>query len=149
MKIVRSLACVFAFLLPVLAASAADDAWLTDYAQALQTAKAEKRAVFMDFTGSDWCPVCIQMEKEVFSQPQFLDYAKKNLVLLQVDFPLRKPLPQKLQDQNNMLDDRYGVNGMLPTFVLIDPSGKVLAKYLGYIPGGPTAFIAMLEGKKS
>jgi thioredoxin-related protein len=148
MKIVRPLVCLLVFLLPVLAVSAADDAWLTDYNQALQTAKAQKRDVFMDFTGSDWCPACIQMEKEVFSQPQFAEYAKSNLVLLRVDFPLRKPLPQKQQDQNSMLDDRYGVNGMLPTFLLIDPNGKVLGKYLGYMPGGPSAFIAMLQSKK-
>jgi thioredoxin-related protein len=147
MKIARSLLCLVAFLLPVLAASASEATWLTDYDQALQAAKTENRPVLMDFTGSDWCPVCIQMEKEVLSQPQFQDYAKQKLVMLQVDFPVRKALPQKLQDQNSSLNDRYGVNGMLPTFVLIDPSGKVLQKHLGYLAGGPAAFIAMLEGK--
>ena len=102
----------------------------------------------MDFTGSDWCPYCIQMDKEVLTQPEFLDYASKNLVLLVVDFPQARQLPQKVQDQNNMLQQRYAVEGM-PTFLLIDPSGKVLRQYMGYLPGGPSAFIAMLQGKKS
>jgi len=150
MKIVslRPFACLFAFLLVGLTASAADVTWLTDYNQALQTAKAQNRNVLMDFTGSDWCPYCIQMEKEVLSQPQFEDYASKNLVLLLVDFPQSKQLPQKVQDQNNMLQQRYGVEGF-PTFLLVDPSGKVLQQYVGYLPGGPAAFIAMLQGKKS
>jgi len=148
MKIVRSLVCLLALMLPVLAASAADAPWLTDYNLAVQTAKTQKRPVLMDFTGSDWCPYCIQMDKEVLSQPQFLEYASKNLVLLLVDFPQTKQLPQKVQDQNNMLQQRYAVEGM-PTFLLIDPSGKVLQQYIGYLPGGPAAFIAMLHGKKS
>jgi len=148
MKIVRSLVCLLALMLPVLAASAADAPWLTDYNLAVQTAKTQKRPVLMDFTGSDWCPYCIQMDKEVLTQPEFLDYASKNLVLLVVDFPQARQLPQKVQDQNNMLQQRYAVEGM-PTFLLIDPSGKVLRQYMGYLPGGPSAFIAMLQGKKS
>jgi thioredoxin-related protein len=148
MKIVRPFSCLVAFLLLALTASASDAPWLTDYNQAVQTAKTEKRPVLMDFTGSDWCPYCIQMDKEVLSQPQFLEYASKNLVLLLVDFPQTKQLPQKVQDQNNMLQQRYAVEGM-PTFLLIDPSGKVLQQYIGYLPGGPAAFIAMLHGKKS
>ena len=27
-------------------------------------AKAEKKLLLLDFTGSDWCPYCIQMKKE-------------------------------------------------------------------------------------
>ena len=33
----------------------------------------------LDFTGSDWCGWCIKLNKEVFSQPEFAEYAKKNL----------------------------------------------------------------------
>ena len=40
--------------------------WQTDYEQALATAKAAKKCVLLDFTGSDWCGPCIQMKKVVF-----------------------------------------------------------------------------------
>jgi thioredoxin-related protein len=150
MKIVslRSLASLFAFLLLGLSASASEVTWLTDYDQAVSKAKAEKHPILVDFTGSDWCPVCAQMEKDVLSLPQFEAYAKKNLVLLRLDFPVGRPLPQKLQDQNNALQARYGVEGF-PTFLVIDPTGKVLQHYVGYLPGGPAAFIAMVNGQKS
>ena len=42
--------------------------WITDYDQALATAKAQNKKVFLNFTGSDWCGWCIKLDKEVFSQ---------------------------------------------------------------------------------
>ena len=35
---------------------------------ALAKAKAEKKNVLVEFTGSDWCPPCIAMRKNVFSK---------------------------------------------------------------------------------
>jgi thioredoxin-related protein len=144
----RPFACLLVFLMLGLAARASDAQWLDNYDKAVSMAKEQHHNILMNFTGSDWCPYCIQMDKEVLNQPQFEDYAKKNLVLLTVDFPQSKQLPQKLQDQNNMLQQRYSIEGF-PTFLLIDPSGKVLQQYVGYLPGGPAAFIAMLQGQKS
>jgi protein disulfide-isomerase len=66
---------------------AAEANWLTDYDQALAQAKQENKKVLIDFTGSTWCPPCIQMHKEVLTQKEFIDYAGKNLVLLLVDLP--------------------------------------------------------------
>jgi protein disulfide-isomerase len=88
------------------------------------------------------------MDKEVLSTPEFAKYAQKNLVLLLVDFPQSKPIPQKVQTQNNALQQQYGIEGF-PTFLVVDPSGKVLQKQVGYLPGGPSAFIAWLQGGKS
>lgn len=76
----------------VVAVRAEGPAWLTDAAKAQAQAKAEKKLVLLDFTGSDWCGWCIKLNKEVFSKPEFAEYAKKNLVLVEVDFPRRKKL---------------------------------------------------------
>ena len=144
----HSLICVAAVLFAnVLRAEAEDAQWFSDYPAAVAKAKAEHRNIFMDFEGSDWCPPCIQMEKEVFSTSEFKAYAAKNLVLMRVDFPQRKPLPQKVQDQNVSLQDKYAAEN-LPSFVLTDATGKVLWKYAGYLEGGPRAFIAELSKKK-
>ena len=40
--------------LALLQASAAELTWLTDVAKATETAKAENKAVLLNFTGSDW-----------------------------------------------------------------------------------------------
>jgi len=126
------------------AAARADEAkWLTDYKAALAEAKTAHKNVLIDFTGSDWCPWCIKMDKEVLTTPEFKQYADKNLVLELADFPNSKQLPQKVQDQNSDLQKQYSVEGF-PTFILIDPSGKVLGQQEGYLEGGPSAFIAKL-----
>jgi protein disulfide-isomerase len=97
----------------------------------------------MDFTGSDWCGWCIMLDKEVFSKPEFKEYASKNLVLLELDFPRRKQMPAETAAQNERLLMKYGIQGF-PTVVVFDSSGKPLGA-LGYQAGGPQAFIAELE----
>jgi len=122
--------------------------WLTDKAKALEKAKAENKAVLMDFTGSDWCGWCIKMKKEILDSKEFMTYAAKNLVLLEVDFPNAKEQSAELKTQNEELKKQYGVDGF-PTFVLINKDGKQLWKEVGYVEGGPGAFIAKLEGFKN
>lgn len=118
--------------------------WLTDYNQALAAAKAQNRPLLMDFTGSDWCMGCIQLHRKVFSQPEFKAYADRNLVLLKVDFPHRKPLPVEQQMHNEQLANRYGVQ-VFPTLIILKPDGRKAGEMMGYVPGGPKSFIAELE----
>jgi len=66
--------------------------WGDNYKQALETAAKENKNVLLDFTGSDWCVWCIRLKKETFDKQQFTDYADKNLVLVEVDFPQGKSL---------------------------------------------------------
>jgi thioredoxin-related protein len=127
----------------VMSAFASASQWLTDYRQALQTAKAEGKPVLMDFTGSDWCMWCIRLHHEVFSTPEFSRYADQNLVLLKVDFPQRKPLPSAQTAQNEELAARFGVQSF-PTVLLLKPDGSKAGK-LGYQAGGPRPFIASIE----
>jgi protein disulfide-isomerase len=122
-------------------------AWLTDYQKALAQAKAENKAVLLDFTGSDWCGWCKKMVSDTLSKKEFADYAAKNLVLVEVDFPNTKQLPDETKKQNDELKKKFGAQGF-PTFVLVDKDEKVLGKQVGYVAGGPSAFIAKLEGFK-
>lgn len=120
----------------------ADDDRTTDYNKALAQAKTEKKMVLLDFTGSDWCPACIALEKEVFSQAKFQDYAKKHLILVEVDFPDRKPQSFQLKRQNEDLKDRYDVREF-PTVIVLNDDGKKIGE-LDYESGGPDAFLARL-----
>ena len=99
--------------------------------------------MLLDFTGSDWCGWCVLLEREVFSKPQFKEYASKNLVLIEVDFPKKKPLSDAIKKQNLQLAQRYQVQGF-PTIIVLNGDGKIVGE-LGYVKGGPTAFIAELE----
>jgi len=67
--------------------------WLANYDQAAEQAKKEEKVLLMNFTGSDWCPWCQKLDKEVFSTSAFEEFSGKNLVLLKVDFPRRASYP--------------------------------------------------------
>jgi protein disulfide-isomerase len=120
--------------------------WGNDYQGALATAAKEHKNVLLDFTGSDWCPWCIRLKKDVFDQPAFQDYAAKNLVLVEVDFPQGKSLPTAVKAQNDQLQEKYAVQGF-PTLVLLSPEGKILNQQSGYISGGPKGFLDWVNSR--
>jgi thioredoxin-related protein len=120
--------------------------WSEDYAQSLTQGKAQKKLVLLDFTGSDWCVWCMKLDKEVFSTPEFKNYAKDHLVLMEVDFPQQKSQESKIKAQNEKLQAKFNIEGY-PTVIVLNSDGKPVGK-LGYMEGGPKAFIAALEELK-
>ena len=146
MKASRSLLLI-AVLVAFVPSLLADSGWGTDYKAALDTAAKENRNVLLDFTGSDWCGWCIRLKKETFDQPAFKDYAAKNLVLVEIDFPQGKTLSPEVKKQNDALQQQYQVEGF-PTLVLLNPQGKVIRQQSGYIPGGPKGFIEWVAAAK-
>ena len=120
--------------------------WQTDYEQALATAKEAKKCVLLDFTGSDWCGPCIEMKRVVFSKAAFLNYAQKNLILVEIDYPRRKTLPEKITKQNERLMHQYSIDRSgYPTVVLLNPDGKILGQLEGYSGERPSDVIAWVE----
>ena len=140
------LACLssfFFFACALAPAVRAAEGWMTDPDKGVAAAKGTKKLVLMDFTGSDWCGWCIRLNKEVFSQPEFQQYAKDNLVLVELDFPRSKPQEAADKARNENLATQYGIQG-IPTIVVLNGEGKKVGE-LGYMKGGPKAFIEALE----
>jgi protein disulfide-isomerase len=127
---------------------AADASWTTSVPEAKAKAAKENKLVLLDFTGSDWCGWCKKLDAETFSQPEFGSYAKKNLVLVEVDFPHDKEQSDALKAANKALAQKYDVSGF-PTLVVLKPDGKVVWKQVGYMQGGPSAMIAKLDEAKA
>jgi protein disulfide-isomerase len=123
---------------------AAEPAWLTNLEAAQARAKAEQKLVLVDFTGSDWCPPCIELDKRVFTKPAFLDYAKSNLVLVQLDFPQTKPQPVELKNANQALAQKFQIEGF-PTLIVFDSNGKELKRETGYAGRDADSFIKELK----
>jgi len=144
MKPSRRLLAAFCAFGLMLATSAAAEGWKTDYPAALEQAAKEKKMVLLDFTGSDWCGWCIKMVKDTFSQPEFQRFAEKNLVLVELDFPNEKPQSAGEKKQNEELSKKFNVEGY-PTLVLLDSKGREVARNVGYLAGGPAAFIKWVE----
>lgn len=143
----KTLPAVLASLVISLGSTFAAAGWQTDYKAALAEASKSDKLVLLDFTGSDWCGWCIKLDKETFSKPEFKEFAAKNLVLVEVDFPNNKPQSDALKKQNEELQTKFGVDGF-PTLVLVDGTGKEVARNVGYLPGGPEGFIAWVKKAK-
>ena len=140
---------LLAFVLLSPASVRAESGWATDYKKAQEEAKASHKLVLVNFTGSDWCGYCIQFDRAILSKPEFKDYASKNLVLLEIDFPRRggprwNAQPAALKKQNEELGQEYQVEGF-PTLVVLNGDGKTVWRYDGYYAGGVTAFLAELD----
>jgi thioredoxin-related protein len=123
---------------------ATEAVWREDFPGALQQAKAEKKFLLLDFTGSDWCPWCIKFDHDVLSTPQFAAYAARKLELVRLDFPRHSMIAEALRHANADLEKQFSVDGF-PTFILLNGDGKELCRQVGYLNGGPDAFIALLE----
>src|SRR3954452_1427550 len=98
---------IAALLLTSTFASAAKEGWIDDLEKAKAQAKAENKKILLDFTGSDWCGWCKKLDAEVFSQPEFKEYAAKKLVLVELDFPRSFKLPDATKKQNDALAAEY------------------------------------------
>ena len=123
--------------------ASAESSWVTDYKKAQEDAKAGKKLMLLEFTGSDWCGWCMKLDKEVFSTPEFQNYASRNLILVKLDFPRRIPQTEALKKQNEQLAEKYGIQGF-PTIIVLNGQGEKVGE-LGYTDGGPSPFLAKLE----
>jgi len=117
--------------------------WEENLETALQKAKAENKAVLVNFTGSDWCQWCIKLSDEVFSKSEFEDYAEDNLILVRLDFPRNIEQSAETKLYNNQLAQRYGVQGF-PTILLFNSQGQMVLQ-TGYQPGGPVSYVNHLK----
>jgi len=120
--------------------------WQTDVMKAVDMSLKEKKPLFLFFTGSDWCGWCKRLQSEVFLKPQFQDWAKKNVIPVELDFPRMKQIPAEMQKQNMELAQIFGISGY-PTIVFVSPDKKenqVVFNRLGsagYMAGGPDVWL--------
>jgi protein disulfide-isomerase len=85
--------------------------WHTSLMEAHDLSKAEKKPIFALFTGSDWCIWCKKLDRDVLAKAEFIDWAKKNVILLYLDFPRTKQLSADIAAQNNNLQQTFRVSG--------------------------------------
>jgi thioredoxin-related protein len=148
MKTKHTLAAFVALMIAALPALAGPK-WYTDLDEAKAVAAKENKPLLVDFTGSDWCGYCIKLHAEVFDKPEFAEFAK-NYVLVELDFPNKKPQPAEEKAKNKATQAKFGVSGF-PTVLLLDAkTGEAYGRQSGYGPGsGPKAYIEKLSAFKN
>lgn len=148
MKTKHTLAAIVALLVAALPALAAPK-WYTDLDEAKAVAAKENKPLLVDFTGSDWCGFCIKLHAEVFDKPEFEEFAK-GYVLVELDFPNKKPQPAEEKAKNKATQAKFAVSGF-PTVLLLDAkTGEAYGRQSGYGPGtGPKAYLEKLAAFKN
>jgi thioredoxin-related protein len=126
---------------PAKAAEAPAVTWLSDLEEGLKQAREEKKAVLVDFTGSDWCGWCIRLKKEVFDQKAFAAVTK-DFVLVELDYPQKKKQDPAVQAKNKAIAEKFAIEGF-PTVLLLTAQGEPFAQ-TGYEEGGPEKYLAHL-----
>ncbi len=125
--------------------------WNNNLDKAIEISKKTKKPLLLFFTGSDWCGWCIRLQTEVFKKPEFVTWAKDNVVLVEVDFPRRTPIAPELAAQNNELQQFFAVQGY-PTVWFVNATkidGKTNFDKLGstgYLAGGPENWLSVANG---
>lgn len=117
--------------------------WLNDYSAALEKARQEDKAVMVQFTGSDWYTQGIQMRERIFDTPEFAEFAKQNLVLLEADFLRKSSYEQRTR--NERLADEFHME----VFFVEKIKSTSLNDLAVFSTGGrPTVFFVSKTGKK-
>ncbi len=119
----------------------APEGWHTDVDAGIALAKKEGKSVMLEFTGSDWCPPCIMMNKQVFSKDEFFKTASKDFILVHIDFP---KADEKLKEKNKPHAEKYEVEGF-PTVILLDAEGKEFDRFLASTYPDVKPFLAHLK----
>ena len=121
--------------------------WHTDMSKAADISIKENKPMFLFFTGSDWCGWCIRLQKEVFKTPEFIKWAKDNVVLVELDFPRKNNQTEEIKSQNAQLQQQLQVRGY-PTVWFVSATKTAEAKVnlnalgsTGYVAGGPKVWI--------
>jgi len=123
----------------------ASEGWMDDFDEAVKIAKAEKKDLLVDFTGSDWCGWCIRLHDEVFSHEEFDAGVTPQFVLVSLDFPSGEEAKAKVPNpkRNQELQSKYGIRGF-PTVLLMNSDGIVYAQ-TGYQEGGAEAYVKHID----
>ena len=130
-------------------ANAVDEGWTVSFAEAKAQAAKEGKSILMEFTGSDWCPPCKALHKNVLSQEVFKTEAPKNFILLKLDNPRDKSHQTvEEQAQYRKLSAQFKITGV-PTIILADDQGRPYHRQVGY-SGDPAAkYVADLTQKST
>ena len=106
-----------------LAASSTPAGFTDDLDAAIKESKATGKGIYAVFSGSDWCYWCKKLEQECLSKPEFVEEAKKNMILVFIDSPRDKSLlSETAKKRNPELVKKYKISGY-PTVMFIDSNG--------------------------
>ena len=119
---------------------AADPSWMTSLPDATAKAGKEKKLLFLDFTGSDWCGWCKKLDKDVYTDKSIQEKLAKGFICVKIN-------PEK-NSKNKKVAKDFGVKGF-PYIAFVDADGKKLDEIGGYMPAKDFGSVIDRVAKKS
>jgi thiol:disulfide interchange protein len=105
--------------------------WEEGWEPAVQRAKAEGKAVLVDFS-ADWCIWCRRLESTTLRDPYVGAFLKEHVVPIRIDV---EGVGRATAQEHGVVD--------LPTVALFTPTGRELGRITGYM--SPTSFLARVD----
>lgn len=114
--------------------------WHTNLEKAIARAQKDHKDIYLEFTGTDWCPGCIHLKNTVQATMAFRDRARTNYICVLIDFPRKIKLPEQQAAYNEDIRSLYDITSF-PTVLLLDEQGRPYAA----IPGSAQNVEAYLQ----
>lgn len=107
------------------------------YKEVLAAAKAGHKKVFVDAFAT-WCAPCKELQKRTFKDPAAAAYFNQHFINFSIDVE---------KGEGIALAETWQVEG-LPTLLIVDENGRVLANHTGFVDGkGLIEFAGEARGK--
>lgn len=102
--------------------------WTTDFEAARKQAAEEHKDLLLSFTGSDWCPGCMELKERVLTQDAFGKALAKHFVLVELDYPRDQAgLAPEVIARNARFLAHYSIEEF-PTLILADEQARPYAQ---------------------
>jgi len=82
------------------------------------------------FTGTEWCPACVNLDKSVIKTDQWQEFADKEIKFRSFDFPADQ---SRVPPEIAQLAQNYEVTGF-PTLLVLDRNHEVIGRQVGSGP---------------
>ncbi len=90
----------------------------------------DQRVRVVLFTGTEWCPACVQLDKSVIGTAAWKEFASKEIQFRSLDFPVDKT---RVPESYHRLAQQYNVRSF-PTMLVLGKDHEVLSRQVGSGP---------------
>ncbi|MEZ5315562.1 MAG: thioredoxin family protein [Chlamydiales bacterium] len=101
--------------------------WESDYSQALEKSREDKKPLLLFFTGSDWSVPSMKIRNEILNSEGFQQKIRQIFRCVEIDFPIHQSLFLPLQQQNEELKNRFAVKDY-PTLLILDANERMISR---------------------
>lgn len=118
--------------------------WIQNFDEAVAASRSSSKPILILFTGIRWCGPCRTLEKDILTQPEFIDAVSSKFIFLKAE--LHDPTEAGMaKSPYKPLFDRYEVK-FFPTMEIVNADGSRLFT-LPYQPGNAAGYAQVLLAK--